>query len=157
MLRKLIFALGALAVTFAGSASAQSIIPQQVNLHNGYIELHSSILVTEYGRTENTSISVNLLRGYDTCCQDHASVQTNFPNVLNHCCIVAGTLYTVRTNILGKTNDFRVRPALCNVRGIPFGYARITFTGHISRDRNNNWVGEVTPHVTDAPCPVDAH
>jgi hypothetical protein len=157
MLRKLVFALGAIAVTFAGSASAQSIIPQHVNLHNGYIELHSSVLVTIAGRTDNEPITVLLLRNSDTCCQDRADVYTNSPNVFNHCCIVAGTLYAVRALILGKTYSFPVRPLLCNVRGIPFGYQRITFTGHLYRANNNNWVGEVTPHVADVPCPVDAH
>src|SRR6185437_25397 len=106
---------------------------------------------------ENEPIRVRLLHALHTCCQDEASVHTNVPNVFNHCCVVAGTLYSVTAAILGKSYEFKVRPALCNVRGIPFGYARIVFTGHLYRDNNNFWVGEVTPHVTDGPCPVDAH
>jgi len=41
------------------------------------------------------------------------------------------------------------------VRGIPFGFEIVTVTGNAERDRNNNWVVNIQPHVLEAPCPTN--
>ncbi len=73
----------------------------------------------------------------------------------NRCCILAGTLYKVEIYVTGKWVTAMVRPQLCNLKGIPFGFAVVTFTGTANRDRNNNWMVNVEPHVPPANCPTN--
>lgn len=48
-----------------------------------------------------------------------------------------------------------VHPRLCNVRGIPFGFAEVTYAGNITwNDKKRVWTSAVTARVDDSACPT---
>src|SRR5665213_3615806 len=67
---------------------------------------------------------------------------------------VAGTGYSLTFYQGGYQTGVDVRPRLCNVRGIPFGYAVVEVVGSYVWHRNGI-SGTPSVHVVDAPCPVD--
>lgn len=147
MLRSLTLAAAVLAAMIPGNVSAQD-----VNLHNGYIVVRNETVITNYRKVVTDAATVALR--FDGTTRESAVVNSSGGTVyLNNCCILAGTLYEVKINVMGKSIHAMVRPQLCNVRGIPHGFALVTFTGTAERDSNNNWVVHVEPHVPSVPCP----
>jgi len=156
MLRNLTVIAVLLAAMLPTGSSAAVAPYSAVNLHNGFIEVRSHVVVKNYGEDVSASALVHVnLRRTDGTLQDYGQVGSTAPIYFNTCCIVAGTLYIVEATVQGHKIDFRVRPKLCNVRGIPFGFEIVTVTGNAERDRNNNWVVNIQPHVLEAPCPTN--
>ncbi len=158
MLRTLTLALGLMAASIPLAAYAAPTIPQGINLHNGYIEVRNEVVVTNYRQIIRVGADIIMrnaaFANYNA--QEMSTIDTGTTGYLNKCCVLAGSLYHIRMRLLGHPIDLSVRPKLCNVRGIPFGFAIVTFTGTAHRDHNNNWVESVTPHVNDGVCPVEA-
>ena len=155
MLRKLMLTFGILATVASATASAQMLIPAHINLHNGYIvvindispkrEFTSGVIEPWYPSPPLVKLSWN---GF--------SQSTDAPYgeraYLNRCCIAAGTGYSLTFHQGGYQTGVDVRPRLCNVRGIPFGYAVIEVVGPYIWYRNGI-SGTPSVRVLDAPCP----
>jgi len=142
------------AILPTGSSAAVSSYAA-VNLHNGFIEVRSYVTVDNKGTdvTATTPLLATLRRS-DGTFQESANVFAGTPIYLNDCCIVAGSLYEVQVKGVGHSVTFKVRPKLCNVRGIPFGYEIVTISGRAERDSNNNYKLDLEPRVLEAPCPT---
>ena len=157
MLRTLTLAISLFAALIPLGASAAPTIPRGINLHNGYIEVRNDVVVTNYGHVEPVGAHIVMKNAafMQHNAQEFRIVDTGTTGYLNVCCVLAGSLYHVQMTLLGMPVVAMVRPQLCSVRGIPFGFAIVAFTGVAHRDRNNNWVINITPHVPHTPCPVD--
>ena len=117
MLRTIARSIAILAVLVPLVASART-VPPGVNLHNGYI------LVINHVQYENGFTSAGLVRVNE---KDEAHVGSAGSVVVNRCCILAGSHYVVELNYAisaGAREPVSVTPRLCNIRGIPFGYAQ---------------------------------
>lgn len=152
MLRRLILALAAVAVFSPLMISAQTeptVIPPHVNIHNGFIELRNQIQqIGTSGATWRVTLK------YHGHVMQDAKVNAGDTIYLNVCCIAAGSLYDVEINLRGSAKA-TIRPQLCNVRGIPFGYGVVVFTGHIAYDpKTHGYPSYYEPHVPTVPCPV---
>ena len=111
------------------SAAAQLPVPPHVNLHNGYIEVINHI---RYHHGFSISGLVRLNESPE------GEVASGGTFLINRCCILAGTEYWVELNYVKSTSfrlPIKVTPRLCNIRGIPFGYAVVEFTGDIVEKR----------------------
>jgi hypothetical protein len=157
VLRKLTITFAILATLATSTASAQMVIPSHINLHNGYVVVINTISPKrEYtaGVFEPWYPPAPLVQlswsGYKQ--------STNAPYgeraYLNSCCIAAGTEYGLTFHQGGYQTGVDVRPRLCNVRGIPFGYAVVEVVGPYVW-HHNGISGTPSVHVVDAPCPVD--
>ena len=77
---------------------------------------------------------------------------------MNNCCVVAGSAYSLAVTDPGRDvayiNYGDLRPRLCNIHGIPFGFAVFDITGTIQRGTNNDWIyTNMHAHVVDSACP----
>jgi hypothetical protein len=161
MLHKLLLTFGILALLGPSTASAQQVVPPHINLHNGYIvvinNIHTSRLYSN-GRTEPWSApeayaslkwAVHSRRVVVPYGGGHA--------YLNDCCIAAGTRYTFRFYQGSVEHDLTVQPKLCNIRGIPFGYAVVELSGSYQWLQNSTIPlthGEPVLRDLHAPCPT---
>lgn len=145
MLRNVTLAIVVLAAMMPGIVSAQD-----VNLHNGYIVVRNETVIKGYDGVITDAARVWLSGSVNESAEVNSGGGTIY---LNKCCILAGSLYKVELYVMNQYIVATVRPQLCNVRGIPFGFALVTFTGTAARDRNNNWVVSVDPHVPSVQCP----
>ena len=136
------------------SAAAQLPVPPHVNLHNGYIEVINHI---RYHDRFDTPALVRLNENPE------GEVASGGTFLINRCCILAGTEYWVELNYVTSIRvrmPIKVTPRLCNIRGIPFGYAVVEFTGDIAQKR----AGSEFPFYdllhsdatrVDTSCPVE--
>lgn len=147
----------ALLAAMSPTGSSAAVAPYSaVNLHNGFIEVRSHVVVKDQGEDVSATALVHVaLRRTDGTLQDYGDVGSVAPIYFNRCCIVAGSLYIVEADVQGKRIDFQVRPKLCNVRGIPFGFEIVTVTGNAERGRTNRWIVNIEPHVLEPPCPAN--
>lgn len=132
------------------AATAQTVIPDHVNIHNGFIEVRDEIVLK--GGAVSGATPVRLTYNYATL--QTAAITRGGTIFLNVCCIAARSLYKVH---LGGRLDVEatVRPQLCNVRGIPFGYALVIFTGEITYvAKTHDFAVYAEPHVPAVSCPV---
>ena len=123
------------------SAAAQLPVPPHVNLHNGYIEVINHIQAPESSKFSG----MVKLNG-----RHEGEVRSGAGLVLNRCCILAGSQYQVEIEYPAFTGSWErivVTPRLCNIRGIPFGYAVVVFTG-------SRWAYLHATRV-DTSCPVE--
>ena len=148
MFRRLCLSL-ALVVTAAPlAANAQTVIPDHVNIHNGFIEVRDEVVLKNGAGTG--WIPLNLTLG--SIVIERAQTLPGHTTIFNVCCIAAGSLYKV--HFLGRvSSEATVRPQLCNVRGIPFGYAVVVFTGSITY-HPSGFSYDIEPHVPPVSCPV---
>ena len=157
MLRKFLLTFGILATLASSTASAQMVIPGHINLHNGYVVVINSISPKrEYtaGVMEPWSPNPPHVRLSWNGFGQSADVPYGGQAFLNQCCIAAGTGYSLTFYQGGYQTGVDVHPRLCNVRGIPFGYAVVEVVGSYVWHRNGI-SGTPSVHVVDAPCPVD--
>ena len=147
MFRRLVFAVAAVAALSPLATSAQTIIPPHVNIHNGFIEVRNQIRQIN---TAGGAFTVYLRHNGRTI--QEAKVNAGDTIFLNVCCILAGSLYDVEIDLRGSAKA-TIRPQLCNVRGIPFGYGVVVFTGHITYE-NFRFTSSYEPHVPTVSCPV---
>ncbi|MDE2480889.1 MAG: hypothetical protein KGN02_01700 [bacterium] len=163
MFRQLMRVLVAAVVLFPLGASAQSVIPPHVNLHNGYIEVVNQIKIYDERRD-----GTRILRHGDVAKFDlrlylnnnhlvqEAAINTGDTVYLNTCCILAGSLYQITAKFRG-TIDAEIRPQLCNVRAIPFGYGVVVLTGVlIYEEKTAIWHRDYAAHIPTVSCPVAA-
>lgn len=126
-------ALAILAVLAPLSASAESFpVPAGVNLHNGYIEVINHV---EYRDGFSWPGTVRLNE------RTQGEVMSAHRFNINGCCVVAGTRYVVELNYAtsaGHGEPVGVTPRLCNIRGIPFGYAVVVYWGVIKKTREGS-------------------
>lgn len=132
MFRRIAFVLGVVALSLPIAAAAQRPVPDGVNLHNGYIEVINHMQYHDGFRGGGV---VNL--------NDKTVGEVGSPGtlVVNHCCILAGSRYVVELNYVswaGARSPIAVVPRLCTIRGIPFGYAVVEFTGDIRKTREGS-------------------
>lgn len=158
MLRKLLLAFGALATLASATASAQMVIPAHIDLHRGYIVVINDISPkrNHRGIIEPWSPAAALVK---SCWSGIACQETRAPfggrgYINQECCVAAGTKYQLTLTAGELYKSVYVLPRLCNVRGIPFGYAVVEFTGPYTW-LDNGIAGEISVRVLDAPCPVD--
>lgn len=126
MLRKLIIAACTVALPLVvAAATAASDIPSEVNLHNGYVTVRdirpsNSPYVMVYERQLGGNMGALRSRPGDVL-------------IANRCCILAGTENQVRVEEsprnAGQQPTWMIHysfvPRLCNIHGIPFGFADI--------------------------------
>lgn len=139
MFRTLARSIGLLAVLVPLVASART-VPPGVNLHNGYI------LVINHVQYEDGFSHPGLVRVNEKL---EAHVGSAGSVVVNRCCIVAGTRYVVELDYdrsAGTLAPVAVTPRLCNIRGIPFGYAVVVWSGIIRQTRDGS--GSFTRYET---------
>lgn len=159
MLRMLVLAAFVLATSVPLAGSAHT-IPAGVNPHNGYIQVNNRVVVHAPPYPESKKVNSAPSRGLEL---RYPLGRTEFKTVLglgplyfNACCILAGSRYLITMTSPGKTTEQEVTPRLCNVRGIPFGFAEITFAGDVIWDSGSmRWISHVTVHVDNAACPTD--
>ncbi len=158
MLLNLTFALIAIAGLSPLMASGQTVIPSHINIHNGFIEVRDQIALKGSIQYAGADVVLRWEGGFE-----HEKVYLHHGGVIffNKCCIPAGTRYTVTLNLpRGGESTVALRPQLCNVRGIPFGYALVVFTGEMGYDPNYNtkisdgFIGSVVAHDWSAKWPV---
>jgi len=131
MFRTIARSIALLAVLVPLVASART-VPPGVNLHNGYI------LVINHVQYEDGFSHLGLVRVNE---KDEAHVGSAGSVVVNRCCILAGSEYMVELNYVtsaGIRVPVRVTPRLCNIRGIPFGYAVVVYSGIIKKTREGS-------------------
>ncbi|HEY8322632.1 MAG TPA: hypothetical protein VIG46_12650 [Candidatus Baltobacteraceae bacterium] len=150
MLRRLCLSVALVAFAAPLAANAQSVIPDHVNIHNGFIEVRNEVVL----KNGATSGGTPLLLTYGGGTIERSQTTPGGTTFLNVCCIAAGSLYKVHYG--GRANvEATVRPQLCNVRGIPFGYAVVVFTGSITYDsKTHGFDVQIEPHVPPVSCPV---
>lgn len=135
MLRFIARAFAIVAVFFPLTASAQFSIPAGVNLHNGYIEVINRVHYHD-GFSWPGDVKLND--------RHEGRVGTGGTFVINKCCILAGSHYLVELNYVsgaGIRVPVGVVPRLCNIHGIPFGYAVVEYTGNIRKTREGSGSG----------------
>ena len=156
MLRTLSRALALLLVLAPLCAAAQLDVPPNVNLHNGYVEVINHVTY----RDGYSSPGYAKLHG-PIGLQSQGDVFSGSTIALNHCCIAAGTRYIVELVYSGAgrrefSDDFTAR--LCNIRGIPFGYAAIEYTGEIYKTPPHSgtvtrYEARISSKRVDTGCP----
>jgi len=155
MLRFIARSIGVLVVLVPLAAAAQLPIPAGVNLHNGYIEVINHVVYQD-GFSYPGDVRLN-----ET---PEGKVGSGGTLLVNRCCILAGSHYVVELNYVttaGQRSPFGVTPRLCNIRGIPFGYAVVEYTGTLKKAREGS--GSPTRfemfnfrgHRLDETCPVE--
>ena len=156
MLRFIARAIAILAVLAPLTAAAQLPVPPGTNLHNGYIEVINDMHYPEgFNQKADIWLKGPLWHEY------HEQLARGNTLVLNRCCILAGSHYTVWVNFQGVLGGLRVdvTPRLCNLHGIPFGYAVIKFSGQVykvvPREQTLYKAYEANVHggVVDEGCP----
>lgn len=154
MLRTLVLAASVLAAAVPLAGSAQT-VPSGINLHNGYIEVHNQIAM--HPATDAAPLPPVRIEFHNALTrQQSETVGLMGTAYINRCCVVAGTLYEVVLVAAYHSTTATVRPRLCNIRGIPFGFAVVTFTGKIVWNaKGKYWEPAITPHVDDGVCPKD--
>lgn len=128
MFRTVARSIAVLAVLVPLVASART-VPPGVNLHNGYLVIINDV------KYEDGFFASGLVRVDE---KDEAHVTSASSVVVNRCCIVAGWRYVVELNYVdrvGIREPVFVTPRLCNIRGIPFGYAVVVYSGIIKKSR----------------------
>lgn len=156
MFRSVAFAVGMCTLLLPlATAAAPLPVPAGVNLHNGYLEVINHVRYldgfTAAGRVQLNEKSVGV-------------VGTDGTLVVNHCCVLAGSHYTVELDYAasaGSRYPDTIVPRLCSIRGIPFGYAVVEFIGTIRKTRE----GPASParfevlgfraRRVDQECPVE--
>lgn len=155
MLRRLVLAaiaLTAAAVPLAGSART---IPAGINAHNGYIEINNWIKIKDAPPGKMPDPPVVRIKFHDSLIEQ-LHVPYGHTTYVNNCCFAAGTYYTVEVVTEARIVSTSVLPLLCNVRGIPFGFAVVNLEGSIFwHDKERRWVVDVRPHNAGPPCPTD--
>ena len=155
MLRKFALAIATLALPFGTAAPVSA----EINLHNGYIIVINHVKVLEKdGDPWKGPLRLQVVL-------NHVMSLANFQEIghvgqgetitMNDCCIAAGSPYSFK--IVGedrvKAPILYFHPRLCNIRGIPFGFATIVITGTLQRIPNNWEVTNFHAQDVDAPCP----
>jgi hypothetical protein len=154
MFRTLVLAVVAFGAAVPLPGSAQT-IPGGINLHNGYIEVNNRIIMHAAKDAPPLPRARIDFRNSLTRQQSEPSTLMG-TTYINACCVVAGSLYQVVLFAAYHITIATVRPRLCNVRGIPFGFAVVTFTGNIVWNaKEHSWEPTITPHVNDGVCPKD--
>lgn len=144
MLRKLAIALLALLATASAVAPASA----EVNLHNGFIQIVDDITYSvDLAGLKDPSLYQGPPPRIDFLVRvRHEGLKVTYTTTLhgksafvNECCILAGSYYSIEGfnygrdgNVAGAYFSGDVTPRLCNVRGIPFGYAKLVVTGHVT-------------------------
>ncbi len=155
MLRFIARAFGILAVLLPLSAAAQLAVPSNVNLHKGYIEVINHV---QYPAHFWHGGAVKLNGHFQ------GEVGSGGTFVLNRCCIVAGSQYVVELDYVWSASarsPLSVTPRLCNIRGIPFGYAVVEYTGSVVKTREGSGTNtrfemfHFSGRRVDTSCPVE--
>ncbi len=125
MLRRLaIFVVSAMLPTFAVAG-----VPSDVNLHNGYVIVVNHV---HYAGEKTLPFDITYV-GLSTL---NRKLAAGSYATFNQCCVVAGQTYHVyaRTeqNHMGVNPNIPVHARLCNIRGIPFGYAEVELVGNVT-------------------------
>lgn len=154
MLRFIARAFGILAVLLPLSAAAQ-LVPSNVNLHKGYIEVINHVQYHD-GFSHPGVLKLN---GHV-----QGDIGSGGRLVLNHCCILAGSQYVVELDYVrsaSQRSKLSVTPRLCNIRGIPFGYAVVVYTGSVVKTREGSGTNtrfemfHFSGRRVDTSCPVE--
>lgn len=143
--------MSAVAIPITASAGT---IPSGINAHNGYIEVTNHIKIKDApsGKMPDPPI-VRVM--FHNSIVDDLSLPYGHTAYLNKCCFAAGTHYTVDVLTEARFDRTSLEPKLCNVRGIPFGFAVINLDGTVFwYDKDRRWVVDVRPHVTYVSCPT---
>ena len=140
MFRKIALLLSVLIMPLAATAG----VPPEVNLHNGYIIVVNHI---HYVGEQSPRFAVKLN-------VDGGVLEKGGSVILNKCCIVAGLSYLVKSIVepaYGSIyKDVYVHPRLCNIRGIPFGFAVVELTGESD---NHKILRNIALSRVDVDCP----
>jgi len=131
MFRSIARSIALLAVLVPLVASART-VPPGVNLHNGYI------LVINHVQYQDDFTRPGLVRVNE---KEEAQVGSGASVVVNRCCILAGSRYIVELDYVTSAETrvpVPVTPRLCNIRGIPFGYAVVVYSGIIKKTREGS-------------------
>ncbi len=152
MLRKLAIAIAALALPLAAAAPVSA----EINLHNGYIVVTNHVKVLERdGSPVKYQYVLTVVLRHSLGTQEIGKVAQGSHTVMNNCCVVAGSPYSFEViDTSAYINHGDLRPRLCNIRGIPFGFAAVDITGTIQRDNANHWVyTDMRAKEVDTGCP----
>lgn len=155
MPRSRVFVLSALVALLPLAASAALPVPAGVNLHNGYIEIINHVQYHD-GFSVAGVVKINE--------KTEGDVSSGGTFLANWCCILAGSSYIVELDFdraAGARIPIRITPRLCNIRGIPFGYAVIEYTGRVKKTAEGSGsfarfetFGERATRI-DTACPVE--
>lgn len=153
MHRTLVLAAVMLAAVLPLAGSAHT-IPAGINPHNGYIMVNNWIKVKDAPPGKMPDAPLVRVKFHDSLV-GRVYVDYGHTAYMNNCCFAAGTYYTVELLVEGATVSENVKPLLCNVRGIPFGYGAINLDGDIIwYAKERRWIVDAKPHRADAPCPT---
>ena len=154
MLQRLFLSGAILIAALSVAASAQSTIPEGVNLHNGFVEVRNEIVIYRDGRRDVALGRIHMNHANRLGYSEVREAHTGQTAVFNKCCVLAGSPYTLEMDIVQSHIERLIYPRLCNVRGIPFGYAVVVFRGEISiRDHYSHATG-LHAYALDVPCPT---
>jgi hypothetical protein len=133
-----------LALALAMPLLTTAAVPDDVNLHNGYVLIVNHVrYVGEAPNLDNYSFN-GYVRGPTQYSRFYV-LRKDGSALANECCLLAGTVYNIS---LGTSNNYcclhevlEFVPRLCNIRGIPFGYAEFELVGEVVGQK---WVGSYT-------------
>ena len=152
MVRFLAAAVCALLIASPLEGSAH--IPPTINLHNGFIRVFNHIHYL--GARRGLVVRIKYERHDETT-----------PDIyFNNCCYAAGSTYELFVEPKarsGTTDDsvwdsrtIFVKPRLCNIDGIPFGYAEVEVTGQMvpGTDTHPEVIENFHVQETTTVCPT---
>jgi len=104
-----------------------------LNLHNGFIQVTNDTSFEARGLIQHVFLAAPVGGGYTITIPPHST------RYFNNCCIAAGSEYDITPDWIddqvvtgatikpgrGSMHPARVLARLCNVNGIPFGYAHV--------------------------------
>lgn len=141
MFRKFALSLFAALLPLATTAT----VPDRVNLHNGYIIVFNHI---RYAGEKSLDFEVTHVNhstfSFITTRSTTATLRKDGYVTFNECCTVAGQSYELHfhpdPNIPIERPSMKAHARLCNIRGIPFGYAEVEIIGDIT------WIPNPAPY-----------
>jgi hypothetical protein len=150
--------LGLLVLALALPLVTMGTVPSNINLHNGYVTVVNNVRFTDTKGNATFPVRVHLSRhngiGFDMHWADE--LWPGQQTIINNCCIVAGARYQLScytTKRIDACATLDERPRLCNVRGIPFGYAAFEITGEIWYEGVDWKSSGLDLHRIDTGCP----
>lgn len=101
--------------------ASSALADASVNLHNGYIAIRNESSAPLRVTVQAGGWSNHLM--FDGTIAPHSTYD------VNNCCYAAGTRYFLEAfePARSKPYEWQVVPRLCNTRGIPYGFASLTF------------------------------
>ena len=143
--RTLVTTLVALATLTTGAVAAD-----HINLHNGYIAIRNDGAIPL-----RLFFIRHIIPGFMRLAtlQSEVVIPAHTTFIANRCCYAAGSNYEMEVGYTRKDVRLGVVPRLCNVHGIPHGYAELAFHPVHRQSVAFGWYYKAEGGRIDTGCP----